>query len=770
MTNKITSSHWGAGVIAGRPDGHFDVMPYPADPDPSRINENIGSALRSAARILRPAVRKSYLENGPSQRKRERGAEPFVEVSWDTILDLITREVNRVRKIYGNEAIYGGSYGWASAGRFHHAQGQLKRFLNATGGFVRSEGNYSYNAALMLMPHILGNFRQHLTEATRWSSVARYGQLVVMFGGLPLRNVQVSGGGVAKHRLRDQLKACAKAGVRFINFSPLRSDALDELSAEWLAPRPGSDTAIMMGIAHTLLENGTYDSEFLQRYTVGFDKLDAYLSGKVDGVEKSAEWASDLSEVPAEKIRRLAQQMWCSRSLITTAASLQRADFGEQPIWMTVALASMLGQIGQPGCGFGIAYGADASIGTMTRPMPWASLSQGHNPVEDFIPVAMITEMLERPGGSYEYNGAHRAFPDIRLIWWAGGNPFHHHQDLNRLRRAWQKPDTVIVNEIFWTATARHADIVLPIASSQERDDFGGGTQDNALIPMPHVIDPPDDVRTEFDIFCELEKRLSLNQRFSMGMDDCQWREWLWETMREMASSRGQQLPDLERFMSGGVFEFDDPAPFSVFLEDFRRDPEGNPLPTPSERIEIASEVIAGFGYDDCPGHPTWLEPREWLGNATDRHPLHLISGQPETRLHGQYDAGTFSRERKVQDREPILINSIDAGHRQIANGDIVLVSNERGQCLAGAIVTDDVRPGVVFLWTGATFDPDLDHPHHLDRHGNPNVLTQDRRTSRLSQGPAAQSVLVQITKFVGEPPAVRAFNPPIEGFDLDRN
>ena len=210
--------------------------------------------------------------------------------------------------------------------------------------------------------------------------------------------------------------------------------------------------------------------------------------------------------------------------------------------------------------------------------------------------------------------------------------------------------------------------------------------------------------------------------------------------------------------MSGDAVEFQDPTPTAIFLEKFRQDPETNALPTPSGRIEIASKVIAGFSYEDCPGHPKWLAPREWLGNATDTYPLHLISGQPETRLHSQFDAGTFSREYKVNDREPILINPKDAAERDIADGDIVLVRNERGQCLAGAKVTGDVREGVVFLWTGATFDPDLEHPGQLERHGNPNVLTQDLRTSRLSQGPAAQSALVQVSRFEGEAPPVRAF------------
>ncbi len=763
MANTITSSHWGAGVVAERHDGSFDVLPHPDDPDPSRINENIGSALRSDARIRRPAIRASYLKHGPGNGNNARGAESFVEVSWDTALELVANELNRVRRNFGNEAIYAGSYGWASAGRFHHAQSQLKRFLNAVGGFVRSEGNYSYHAALILMPHILGNFREHITEATRWSTVANDGQLVVMFGGMPLRNVQVSGGGVAKHKLRDQLKDCARAGVQFVNFSPLKSDALDHLGAQWLAPRPGSDTAIMMGLAHTLLESGKCDRKFLDRYTVGFEKLEAYLLGHEDGIAKSAEWASELSEIPAETIRKLALEMSEKRTLITTAASLQRADFGEQPLWMTVALAAMLGQIGLPGAGFGIAYGADASIGTMSRPMPWPSLPQGNNAVDNYIPVAMLSEMLEQPGGTYEFNGETRIFPDIRFVWWAGGNPFHHHQDLNRLRRAWQKPETVIVNDMFWSATARHADIVLPVASPLERNDFGGGTQDNTLIPMPRATTVPDDVRTEFEIYCELETRLGLDQEFSFGRDENGWLRTMWTQMQETASQHGHTLPALEKFLEGDVIHFDDPTPEAVFLQAFRKDPVAHALPTDSGLIEVASDRIASFGYDDCPGHATWIPPREWLGNASSSYPLHLISGQPETRLHSQYDAGDFSRERKVSGREPILINATDAADRGIANGDVVLVSNERGHCLAGAVVTDNLRAGVVFLWTGATYDPDLDHPAQLDRHGNPNVLTHDMRTSRLSQGPAAQSALVQVAKFEDDLPPVLAFEPPLE-------
>ncbi|MEM9639748.1 MAG: molybdopterin-dependent oxidoreductase, partial [Pseudomonadota bacterium] len=282
---RLTASHWGVGVATIEDGRVVSVEGHPDDPCASDINGNIAGSLRGSARVLRPAIRKSWLDG-----RREavaRGRDAFVEVDWSEALDLIAGELTRVKQRHGNTSIFAGSYGWSSAGRFHHAQSQLKRFLNTQGGFVRSEGNYSYNAALGLMPHIVGPFRTHVAQATRWTVIAEHSDLVVMFGGMAARNTQVSDGGVARHRMRDNLAACAAAGVDFVNISPLRSDVAEELQAEWLPPRPGTDTALMMGIAHCLLTEGLHDPAFLERYTVGFDRIRAYLLGEVDGQEKS---------------------------------------------------------------------------------------------------------------------------------------------------------------------------------------------------------------------------------------------------------------------------------------------------------------------------------------------------------------------------------------------------------------------------------------------------------------------------------------------------
>ena len=189
-------------------------------------------------------------------------------------------------------------------------------------------------------------------------------------------------------------------------------------------------------------------------------------------------------------------------------------------------------------------------------------------------------------------------------------------------------------------------------------------------------------------------------------------------------------------------------------FESFRADPVEYKLGTPSGLIEIYSERIAGFGYADCPGHAQWFEPVEWLGGPTAaQFPLHLLTDQPFTKLHSQFDHAGYSTANKVQGREPILVGRADAQARGLADGDVVRVFNNRGSCLAALRLSDDLRPGVVKLSTGAWFDPSswrASGPGNTEKHGNPNVLTLDIGASSLSQGCIAQTCLVQIERYHG--------------------
>ncbi len=758
------SAHWGA-FYAEVGDGRVTATtPIKHDGDPSPILEGIAEAVHSKNRVASPMVRESWLKHGYKAGGKRRGAEPFVAIPWDEALDLVEAEILRVKAEHGNEAIFAGSYGWSSAGRFHHAKTQLQRFFNCVGGFTTQKHSYSLAAGLAILPYVLGD-HTGLRDISSWESMLGNTDLFVAFGGVGLKNTQVEPGGTAEHSTKPWLKRLADAGTAFVSITPLRDDTPDFVNAEWLAPRPNTDVAIMLGLAHTLLSEGLHDEGFLQRYTTGFETFEPYLTGAADGIEKSAEWAADIAGIEADTIRNLARRMAAGRTMIATSYSLQRGDHGEQPFWMTAVLAAMLGQIGLPGGGFGYGYGSMHGQGNPVTTYAVPSHTAGNNPTGSFIPVARITDMLLNPGQSYSFDGEERTYPDTRLVYWCGGNPFHHHQDLNRMIEAWQRPETIIVHEPWWTATAKHADIVLPATTTLERNDLGSSSRDRYIVAMQQAIEPVGDARSDFAIFSGLARRLGVTDAFTEGREEMDWLRHLYDVSRQDAARVGLELPSFDAFWEQGTTQA--PAlksPYTV-LAGFRADPDANRLKTPSGRIEIFSKTIAAFGYADCPGHPVWLEPVEWLGGeASSRFPLHLISNQPATRLHAQLDHVGVSLKSKVKGREPACLSPSDADARDIQEGDIVRIFNDRGATLAAATISDGLRPGVIKLPTGAWYDPEQPgEAGTLEKHGNPNMLTPDKGTSSLGQGPIAHTALVEVERYDGELPPITAFElPPI--------
>ena len=759
-----TATHWGT-YYAEVEDGKLKAIhDYERDPSPAIIGPGIVDAVDDQVRVRRPMVRKSFLEKGIAADPAGRGAEEFVAVDWETALDLAAGQIERVRSDHGNGSIFAGSYGWGSAGRFHHAQSQVHRFMNAAGGYVRHKNSYSHAALEVMIKHICADMREVLLDQlTQWPQIASDCELLVMFGGLPHKNAQVTSGGVGRHTLNEGLQACYDAGVEFVNVSPLRTDVAAMFEPEWLAVRPNTDAALMLALAHTLISEDLYDKDFIARYTVGLDRFQPYLMGESDGQPKDAAWAEPITGIPAKTIVDLARRMADCRTMIMTAWGVQRGDHGEQPVWLTVVLAALLGQIGLPGGGFGIGYGSENGLGNPTKLFKWPALAQGESTVDDFIPVARISDLLLCPGESYDYDGEKRVYADIRLVYWAGGNPFHHHQDLNRLVEAFRRPECVIVNEIHWTAVARHADIVFPATTALERNDLMFARWEPTVVPMHKAIEPIGESRNDYDIFSALSQRLGCHEIYTEGRGEMDWLRHLWDLSRQKAGGAGIELPNFETLWEQGPQELLKADAPVIFLKDFRADPEANPLETPSGKLEIFSETIDGFDYDDCPGHPSWQEPFEWLGaDATARHPLHMISNQPSTRLHSQLDSGAVSKSSKIQGREPMTMNPADAAARGIKAGDVARVHNDRGACLAGVILSDGVMPGVIQLSTGAWYDPEVPGQiGSLCKHGNPNVLTRDTGTSRLAQAPTAHTALVEVEKFTGALPEVTAHQPP---------
>jgi biotin/methionine sulfoxide reductase len=750
-------THWGAFTARVASGDIAEVTPLSGDTDPSPLLGNIAGAVRHPSRIAAPAVRRGWLRDGPGPSS-DRGADEFVEVSWDQLTELLATELRRVVVAHGNEAIYGGSYGWASAGRFHHAQSQVHRFLKMLGGYTFSRHSYSLGATGVIMPRVIGTHDNLFNRSTDWNVIAEHTDLLVCFGGVGLKNTGVNHGGTTAHPARDALRRFRNRGGTIVSFSPLRDDV--DGDCEWLAPVPGTDVAIMLALAYVLATDGLADRGFLDAYCTGYPRFERYLLGTDDGVPKSPEWASRICGLPANTLAVLARRMAAGRTLVTVSWSLQRVRHGEQAPWMGVTLAAMLGQIGLPGGGFGHGYGSMNEPGLPPLRCRLPSLPQGANPVQTFIPVAAVTDMLLHPGERFAFNGQTLTYPDIKCVYWAGGNPFHHHQNLPRLRRALGRVDTVVVHDPYWTAMAKHADIVVPSTTAFEREDFSGSRNDPLLVAM-HALTPRyAESRNDYHTFAALAHRLGFGERFTEGRTA---RAWLVHMYEKWAAELDFAVPSFEEFWAEGSLRLPVEAGLTL-LADFRADPRTHRLATPSGRIEIFSADIDGFDYDDCAGHPRWYEPTEWLGGPRAKaYPLHLIANQPATRLHSQLDGGATSQRSKVQGREPIRMHPVDAADRGLTDGDVVRVFNDRGACLAGLVVDNALRPDVVQLSTGAWYDPaDPADPDAMCVHGNPNVLTDDVGTSSLARGCTGAHVLVQVEKLTGPLPPVKAHEPPV--------
>jgi biotin/methionine sulfoxide reductase len=405
-------SHYGAFQAEVRDGRVVGVRPFEHDPDPSPLLNAIPAAVHSDIRIAQPMVREGWLAQRPGH-SAGRGREPFVPVSWERVLDLVAGELTRVKRDHGHSAIMGGSQGWGSAGIFHEARGQVRRFLGAFGGFTDQASNYSFGAALTFLPHVLGSAQAVTGPLTTWSSIARHGRLVVLFGGANPKNMQVAKGGCGVHAVGGWMQELARAGVEVVNISPIRDDGPQAAGATWIPIRPNTDTAMLLALVHTLVVEGLHDEAFLSRHCVGFERVRPYLLGESDGQPKDADWAAAVTGVPADTIRSLARRMAATRTMVSASWSLQRAHHGEQPYWAVILVVAALGQIGLPGGGFGFGYGS--AVGIAEPPLAFGppSMEVLANPLGQAIPGARIADCLLHPGESYDYNGKKGTYPDI---------------------------------------------------------------------------------------------------------------------------------------------------------------------------------------------------------------------------------------------------------------------------------------------------------------------------------------------------------------------
>ncbi|MBR2148536.1 MAG: molybdopterin-dependent oxidoreductase, partial [Campylobacter sp.] len=352
----FTAAHWGmlkatvkdGKIISSKPYQTLSKIPNPL--------QDTMADLVYKTRITAPMVRKSYLENPDSPKPELRGIDEWVEVKYEDAIKLVARELKKTREQKGMQSIFAGSYGWYSSGKLHNPRILLHRFMNLSGGFVGTLGDYSTGASQVIMPHVVGSIEVY-EQQTSWPVVLEHSKVVVLWGMNPISTLRIAWSSTDDQGLKyfEQLK---DSGKEIIIIDPLWSETGKFFGdkAKWIAPRPNTDTAMMLGMAHHLYTTGKYDKEFIANYTTGFDKFLPYLLGKSDKTPKSAKWASKICGLKESVIKNLAETIYANRTMLMSGWAMQRAHHGEQPHWMLVTLASMLGQIGLPGGGFGLSY------------------------------------------------------------------------------------------------------------------------------------------------------------------------------------------------------------------------------------------------------------------------------------------------------------------------------------------------------------------------------------------------------------------------------
>ncbi|WKD58814.1 DMSO/selenate family reductase complex A subunit [Corynebacterium caspium] len=706
-------------------------------------------------RIYNPDRLKTPLKRKPGTK---RGDNQWVEISWEQALDEIADQMKHLINTYGNESIYlaygTGVIGSTIARSWPPAQTPFARLMNLIGGYLNHYADYSTAQITGAYPYHYGDW----LGSNSFDDV-RNSKLQVLFGNNPLET-RMSGGGetFVTQRIKQDY------GVKTIIVDPRYSDTGVALADEWIALRPGTDAALIAGMAHVMISENLQDQEFLDRYTVGFDEhtlpkeapknssYRSYIEGKgPDGIEKTPEWAAQVTGVPARKIRQLAREIALTKPCsITQGWGPQRHANGENQARAIFTLAAMIGQIGIPGGG----NGARESSASMPLKSPFNTNTK--NPVKTSISVAMWTQAVDH-GEKMTATGdgvqnADKLKVPIKMLWQYGGNTLvNQHSDVNRnieLLRDESKAELIVVSDIQMTNSARYADYVLPDASTAEQEDMirqGSAGNMEYVILASKAIDPLYNCRTIYDVCTELADRFGVKEAFTEGRTQ---EEWVKETIRA-SQEKNKELPSYEELKAMGIYKR--PGETVISMEDFRKDPEANPLETPSGKIEIYSqqlyELNKEWEFSDLKGDyitalPEHVEMWEGPAEATQagaKYPLQCIGHHYKGRTHSSYANVDWLRD----DAHPqmVWINPLDAQARGIKNGGTVEVFNDRGRIRTQARVTPRIAPGVISVPQGAWHTPDK---QGVDIGGAVNTLTS-WNPSPLAKGNAQHTALVDV-------------------------
>jgi len=520
-----------------------------------------------------------------------------------------------------------------------------------------------------------------------------------------------------------------KKGIRIISVDPCYTDTAKMLGAEWIAIRPSTDTAMLIAMAYVLIVEELYDKKYIERYVYGFEKYKDYVLGKTDGVAKTPEWAAGITGVSAEEICRLAREYAAARpaALIQGWAPGRTAN-GEQYHRAAIAFQAMTGNIGVSGgsgsCG-AVQYTGGPNKASLLQIISSQLLLEGTR-------LTFGGKGVEIQTGKWAdavLRGKEGGYPsDIKMIYVVGHNIINQRQNVKKGVEAFKKVDFVVCHEQFLTPTARHSDIVLPVTTNFERNDISIPWAKGYYVVFANkIVEPLWDTKSDLDITKELAIKLGLSEFEDKSADDLLQERFEKSLLKDYTTYEDLREKGLLRMGEEPVVRYQKQI----------EDPDNNPFPTPSGKIEIYSRRLdeenfdtEGFSsamaaYKNIPRIPTFIECEELPDSKTTRkYSLQLTTPHPKYRVHSQLY--NIPKLRKLYEHT-IWINPADAEGREVKDGDLVRVFNDRGAILVRAKVTERIREGVVRCSEGTWYDPDEEG---IDRGLCVNVLIDDMLTS----------------------------------------
>ncbi|RDC13372.1 DMSO/selenate family reductase complex A subunit [Eggerthella lenta] len=686
--------------------------------------------------------------NYPMKRVGKRGEGKFEQISWDEAVDTIASELKRIIDEYGNESVY---IPYATGVSSTTAR-SLPRFMNCIGGCLGSYGDYSAMQMEMIVPHTYG--ASGFSGSTL--NAAEDAALILAFGTSPTETRQ---GGAVSHYDWVHLRETTKGKMIYID--PRMNDSVMGRSAEWQPINPGTDAALCSAIAHELIANDLVDKEFLDTYCVGYDEdtmpesakgqsksyKDYIMGTGYDMVEKTPEWAAPICGISADRIKELAAEIGAAKPLyVVQGWGPQRRSNGELNCWSIMMLPLLTGQVGLPGTSNGCREGSYS--------ISLQSLPAGDNPIKAKIPVFLFTEAIDHGTEMTALNsavtGADKLNQNIKcMLNYAGNCLTNQHGDINYAHDILadeSKCEFIVVWETAMTDSAKYADILLPdLFRFEQVSQIGTGGDNAYMISGQPCTTPKFERKTLYDALTLIADKMGVKEQFTEGKTQEEWIKELYEKTRE----KDTELPTYDEAMEMGVYTRKNPKGATIAFEAFRNDPAANPLDTPTGKIEIYSETLAGIASTWELGEEDLISPIPVYTHGftetdvpTDEFPLRCSGFHYRGRTHSSWGGIELLKEVNPQEA---WINPADAKERSIKQGDKIRVKNAFGEIEILAKVTPRVVPGTVCISQGAWHDADM-YGDRVDKGGCINTLTT-HRPSPLAKGNPQHSNICQVTK-----------------------